>query len=107
MATRKRHAAHDTRPFYNVVPRDPLKIARAVADERIPIGCLGINIAFLRSWVRDRLADQGLTEGAQKWLAESGLEASPHVSLFELRGMLPAGESVEKIKLEGETDAKG
>lgn len=76
MSARKWEPKKDDRPFYSVVPKDAKKIARAVADGKIPVGCLGINIAFLGAWARDAFKD-GLTEESKAWAEENGMEIFP------------------------------
>lgn len=58
--------------FYDVYIRDAEKVVRAIADSKIPVGAIKIDLAFLREWARGQLR-AGETPQALAWMEENGL----------------------------------
>ena len=62
----------DTTPFYDVYLEDLEKVVRAIADSRVPVGAIKVDLAFLRQWARDQMKP-GETPQAIFWMKENGL----------------------------------
>ena len=77
-ATKRRPLINDG-PFYDVFITDPEKVVRSIAESRLPIGAIQINLAFLRGWVREEIRLHGLTQNAEARLSELGLRAKERV----------------------------
>ena len=71
MAAKK--LAPDTRPFYNVLMKDAVKVHQAIADGKIPLNCAPVSIDALQRWARGEFKD-GLTPQALGWAEENGIE---------------------------------
>lgn len=70
-ADMKRKAVFE-QSVYDVHIRDAEKVVRAIADSKIPVGAIQINLAFLRSWASEQMRD-GDKPQLLAWMEENGL----------------------------------
>jgi hypothetical protein len=65
MTVKRKSISLDMRSFFDVVVKDQLELAQAIALHKVLKGAMGINIEFLRAWAHENITDDIIIHGMQ------------------------------------------